>query len=183
MLLYVEEFKATPQRHLDFEVVGKELSDLLSGTDFTLVDKLELSADIERLGSTFRIVADLKTTIAYTCGRCLEKREQSLEIETDWVLMEKGEFAKKYATNEEIELSAEDLDVSVYQGDEIDLTDLVRESILLELPTYARCPEGDAQCDADFEKNVGKKALEKNDDAAVDLRWSALKDLQLKSKE
>lgn len=164
-------------------MVGKELSDLLSGTDFTLVDKLELSADIERLGSTFRIVADLKTTIAYTCGRCLEKREQSLEIETDWVLMEKGEFAKKYATNEEIELSAEDLDVSVYQGDEIDLTDLVRESILLELSTYARCPEGDAQCDADFEKNVGKKALEKNDDAAVDLRWSALKDLQLKSKE
>lgn len=183
MLLYVDDFKSTPQKHLDFEVVGSQRDALLEGTDFTLVQALKLSADIERIGATFRVMATLEAIVAYTCGRCLEKRETPYTIEADWVLMEKGDFAKKYATTEELELSAEDLDVSVYTGDEIDLSDLVREAILLELPTYARCPEGDAQCDADYARNVGAKALEKNEEASMDLRWSALKDLKVKSTE
>lgn len=183
MLLYVDDFKSTPQKHVDFEIVGAQRDALLEGTDFTLNGPLLLAADVERIGATFRIVATLTALVNYDCGRCLEHRENPYTIDADWVLMEKGEFARKYATDEELELSAEDLDVSVYEGDEIDLSDLIREAILLELPTYGRCPEGDAQCDADYARNVGAKALEKNDDASMDLRWSALKDLKLKSTE
>ena len=183
MRLYVEEFKTRPQRDLKFVVEGEERDALLSGTDYTVPTTLLLTVDVERIGETFRVVGTIEATVAYVCGRCLEAREQDLHIEADWVLMEKREFAKKYATDEEVELSAEDLDVSVYEGEEIDLSDLVREAILLELPTYARCPEGSTQCDADFAKNVGSKVLEDNEEASMDLRWSALKDLKIKSKD
>lgn len=182
MLLYVEEFKTRPHRGVEFAVEDKQLDAILSGTDYR-AKSLSVLADIERINSTFRIVGSIHAVVAYDCGRCLEKREQALSLTIDWVVMEKGEFSKKYATDEEIELSAEDLDVSVYEGDTIDLTELVREAILLELPTYATCPEGDAQCDADYAKNVGSKAIKQNDEATMDLRWSALKDFKLQRKD
>ena len=183
MLLYVEEFKATTQRHIDFVVDGEECDALLAKTDYTSVGPVLVAANVERIGTTFRVSAQVKATIAYDCGRCLEHREQPLEINPEWVLMEKKEFVKRYSTHDEIELSAEDLDVSVYEGEEINLNDLLRESILLELPTYARCPEGSTQCDSDYEQNVGSKAIIQNEEASGDLRWSALKDLKLSSKK
>ena len=183
MLLYVEEFKATTQRHIDFVVEGEERDALLQDTDYSLVGPLLVSANVERIGTTFRVSAEVKATVAYDCGRCLEHREQLLEINPEWVLMEKKDFVKKYSTQDEFELSAEDLDVSVYEGEEINLSDLLRESVLLELPTYARCPEGSTQCDSDYERNVGSKAIIQNEEASGDLRWSALKDLKLSSKK
>ncbi|MFU8806559.1 MAG: YceD family protein, partial [Bradymonadaceae bacterium] len=96
------------------------------------------------------------------------------------VLMSRPSWGETYETVEEIELSAEDLDVSFYEGDLIDLRDLIREAVLLELPVFPNCSEElrDA-CDAAYQANVGAETLEKNEDNKIDLRWSALKNIKL----
>ena len=77
----------------------------------------------------------------------------------------------------EAELRIEDLDVSIYEGDKIDLSELVREQIILNLPEKIFCSEDCkglcAKCGANrnlIDCNCDKKEL--------DPRWAALKNLK-----
>jgi uncharacterized protein len=71
----------------------------------------------------------------------------------------------------------DDLDVSIYDGEKIDLTDLVREQILLDLPTQILCQE---DCKGLCQK-CGANLNEVNcncEENEIDPRWSALKNLK-----
>ena len=80
----------------------------------------------------------------------------------------------------ETELSEEDLGVTYYEGEELNLRPYVRESLMLELPSYPNC-EGIgmlAECDAAYERNIGVEAIKDNESGRVDLRWAKLMELK-----
>jgi uncharacterized protein len=101
---------------------------------------------------------------------------QSVEvpIETDFDV--KYISTDDYRATETVELQEEDLSVAVFEDARIDIDELVREQLLLALPTRALCKE-ECQglcpvCGAN--KNSGQCACETRE---IDPRWSGLKDL------
>ena len=83
---------------------------------------------------------------------------------------------RDYESTRTAELTEELMSVSVFDGDSIDVDEIVKEQILLTLPTRALCRE-DCKgfcptCGAD--KNSGEcSCLE----IEIDPRWAGLKDL------
>src|SRR5947208_1492887 len=71
-----------------------------------------------------------RASLALECTRCLQKIEKNFEIPVEAAYV----TTDNYTQAKEAELSAGELDISIFEGDKIDLTELVREQILLNLP-------------------------------------------------
>ena len=114
----------------------------------------------------------IQTSVELRCDRCLAPAPVPVNVEFAALF---GQAAE--ASAEAKELQGEDLDFSVYEGDAIDLDEIVREQILLALPTRQLCREeckGLCQtCRADL--NTQTCECQPGD---TDPRWAALKELK-----
>jgi uncharacterized protein len=181
MILHLDEFEHDRLQRRRFEASAEEAAALLKDTGYRFAGGLVADLEADLVGTTIRVTGEVDTTVEYECGRCLETRQQPVSIEAEFVLMSRADWDETYEHDDEIELEADDMDVSFYEGEDIDLTPLVREAILLELPTLPRCPDDRKdECDEAYRRNVGDEALEKLEEAAMDQRWAPLKDLKLK---
>jgi uncharacterized protein len=97
---------------------------------------LRVSLSYYRAGTEIFLSGTLDAATTAVCSRCAEEFDLPSQRRFRCVLASK-------ATNDEndIALRAEDLEFSFYQGDEIDLTPLIREQILLALAERPLCRE------------------------------------------
>jgi uncharacterized protein len=108
------------------------------------------------------------------CDRCLQFVGVNLDVDfaEDFVTLETYESASA-----EHELTGADLSISVYDGERIDLDEIIREEILLNLPTRQVCRETCAglcpTCGAN--RNRETCSCEQKE---IDPRWNALKELK-----
>lgn len=119
------------------------------------------------------IKGNIEAALEIECSRCLQKIDKNFDI-TFHAAFVSPEY---YTQEKEAELNAEDLDVSVLEGHEIDLTELVREQILLNLPEQVFCKE---DCKGLCEKCGANRNLINCNclENEVDPRWAALKNLR-----
>jgi DUF177 domain-containing protein len=107
------------------------------------------------------------------CDRCLQPVE--LPISSDFRL--EYVTAETYMSCKTVELAQEDLTLSIFDGEVIDVDDIVREQVLLAIPTQAICQENCKGfcpvCGAD--RNVTDCNCNATE---VDPRWSGLRDLR-----
>lgn len=169
---------------LVFRASGSQMNWLFEDIDseFSLVEDEEFVIDIEAemIDTTIRLIGEMRGTFAYRCGRCLEMKRIVLDSDVNFVLMSRRSWQKSYESDMDLELSEEDLDVSYYEGEIVDLRPIIREAVLLELPAFAVCPPEDSDaCDEAFESYIGEDVVEANEDAGLDLRWRALKSIKL----
>ena len=85
-----------------------------------------------RAGLDLFFEGDVEAPIAGKCARCLEEYDFAVSAPIHFLV------APRDAQGGE----DEDVNVSTYDGDEVDLTPLVRETVLLNLPTTPLCSEG-----------------------------------------
>jgi uncharacterized protein len=155
--------------------------------DFELTpEEIDLDGEYAKLKTAARVKGNLTRHIAQTdvagtiwadleieCTRCLEKIDKTQEIAF------KAAFVtpENYTQAKEAELKAEDLDVSILEGNEIDMTELVREQILLNLPEQIFCRE---DCKGLCEKcGANRNLIDCNcEEKEIDPRWAALKNLK-----
>ncbi len=183
MLLHLDEFDESNVMELHFSPQKAEARELLKELEFVPETGLEIDLEATRSGSAVRVLGNVQGTFSYACGRCMSEREYELDEDVEFVVLSRAAWEASYEGASEMELDADDLDVSFYEGDEIDLAPLVREAVILELPSYPRCPEDlRDDCDAAYEKFIGDEVLEENEDAGIDLRWGPLKELKAKMK-
>ena len=102
---------------------------------FTL-QKVDVTFNVTKTSGTIFIKGSLFATFCIACSRCLE----------DVILSAGGDFAYTMEpmttdTREEVELEAEELEISYYQGDFIDLAPIVYEQIILQIPIKPLCSE------------------------------------------
>ena len=106
------------------------------------------------------------------CDRCLKSVEAPVETEFDVTYVP----SKDYRSNEAAELQEEDLSLSVFDGETIDIDELVREQILLALPSRALCGEECLGicpvCGSD--RNINPCDCQTKE---IDPRWAALKEV------
>lgn len=162
-------------------------TDKSSSFDFSIdAGKIDLEDENVSLREPVRVIGEINKGIVQTdvkgtisanleleCTRCLEKIEQKIEIPFESAFV----TAENYTQAKEAEIGKKDLDVSVFEGDKIDLTEVVREQILLDLPEQIFCRE---DCRGLCEKCgtnrnlINCNCIEKE----VDPRWAALKNLK-----
>lgn len=150
-----------------------DAKDIELETDLARIDGPVLATGTVSNGEDITIVeADVSAPLVIDCSRCLAQTplKKELSFRTAFV------FSEQLSEEQEVELDLNDLELSVAEDDEVDLTDIIREQIILSLPASPLCSENCKGlceiCGGDLNKvNCNCKQEE------TDPRWAALKDL------
>ncbi len=146
----------------------------LEETDSRIKGRPALSLTATRTGDEVRLEGKLKAEVEFDCDRCLKVLSQPIDQTFDLVYIPP---LKPSGSHDEKELGNDDLSVGFYQGQALDLDDVVREQVELALPMSRVCKEDCLglcqQCGADL--NEGRCLCETSEN---DPRWSALRELK-----
>ncbi len=109
----------------------------LAHEDFRLAAPVELTGEVRKDAQKVRLVGHLTTTLECDCGRCLEPFAVPVDAKIDMILLP----AKENTGEAEQEVAEDDLGVSYYKDDVVDLGELMREQFYLALPMKPLCQE------------------------------------------
>lgn len=90
-------------------------------------------------GETVMISGRAGSEVRMPCGRCLEPFEMKIQTDFSGTAVPEDPCAIDPAAEDDIELTAEDMDVIVYSGDSIDLADEIAQQIIMALPFRPLC--------------------------------------------
>ena len=141
--------------------------------DFVLSGPAEVEGRARRLSAGVELGGELDTRLSVSCSRCLKKLELPVKVR----FSERFVPAVDWRNEEQHELREEDLDLAVFDGEAIDLDDVVREEIMLAVPGHVLCEENcQGLCPVcGMDRNVSACKCESE---AVDPRWEKLKELR-----
>jgi uncharacterized protein len=138
-----------------------------------LTNAASVTGNVRRAGNEVFVNGHVETRAQLECDRCLKPVE--LPVSAD--------FALEYITGADYEsssaaaLSEEQMSVSVFDGEAIDVDEIVKEQILLAVPARTLCREDCKgicpECGIDL--NTGDCSCTPNE---IDPRWAALKSLK-----
>lgn len=167
---------------IDLASVGtspRRLKTEFAGALIDLDGEGEVIGDARFDGEVFRedqrvhICGMLTAEVSVDCSRCLEAVRRIMEIAFDDVFVD----ASSETRAAETELAIADMDESLVIGGRVDLTDAVREQILLALPEQTFCREDCLGLCPQCGNN--RNLIHCNcDDKRIDPRWAALKNLK-----
>ncbi|HZE64245.1 MAG TPA: DUF177 domain-containing protein [Pyrinomonadaceae bacterium] len=127
---------------------------------------------IRRDGRRVKVAGKLNGHLQLECDRCLKRLDSTVAVKFNREYV----TAADYEAQHTVELSEDDLDLSVFDGAVIDVDSLVREELLLAAPHQVLCQQNCqgicSNCGAD--RNVTTCDCET---AEVDPRWAGLKEL------
>lgn len=138
-----------------------------------LTEAPQVQGRASRKGQEVRLRGQITARAEVECDRCLKAVAVPVETDFDVTYIP----ASEYAARDAAELQPDDLLLSVYEGDSIDLDEIVREQILLALPERALCRE---EClglcpTCGTDRNLEACNCREQE---TDPRWAGLKDLQ-----
>jgi uncharacterized protein len=118
-----------------------EASAFAQGADeYRVVEPVSLAMVIHKDEDRFRLTGTVKTTLELTCSRCLDPFQIPLDQAFDLrYLPEGGLPARPSADEDGIEMADDDVSVTFYRDEQIDLGDLMREQFYLALPMKPLC--------------------------------------------
>lgn len=103
--------------------------------DFEFQKPAEVRLGYRRSGQELFFDGRVSSQAIGHCARCLEQYSFDVASDFSFVLVPKSPMP------DEVELNEEDLDLSFYEGEEVDVSPLVLEQIVLTLPTRPLCKE------------------------------------------
>lgn len=169
MLIEVQDLNEQG-RPFDLTYAPRDLS--LDDDSARLIADARIRGRATRKRDEVQVRGEIQTTVELSCDRCLAPVAVPVNVEFAALFGQEAE-----ASAEAKELQGDDLDFSVYEGDSINLDEIVREQILLALPLRQLCRDDCqglcATCRADLNtQTCGCRHAE------IDPRWAALKELK-----
>ena len=137
-----------------------------------LTEPAIVKGKVRRAGVEVSVKGSIETRAQVDCDRCLKPvaLPVNAEFELEYVT------GSEYESSSVAELSEAEMTLSVFDGRVIDVDEIVKEQILLAVPTRMLCHEDCKgicpECGAD--RNTGECSCVTND---IDPRWAALKNL------
>jgi uncharacterized protein len=104
---------------------------------FCFTDPIKIRLKLSRAGKVILLRSRIEAKVEWICARCLTPFSKTVTSEFTTSLKPKPDFPLA----EEVELNRQDLETDFYEGEEIDVTPLVQDQILLSLPAKAICDE------------------------------------------
>jgi uncharacterized protein len=156
---------------LDIEIGPDEI-------DFELdnlrpISRIRLRCEIDRSDFRTYVAGNIAAEYEIDCTRCLDEVRVALDF--DFAV----EFvaAEHFGSSGEHEIDAKDLDTDALPSEQLDLKELAREQILLNLPEQVFCKRDCKGLCETCGTNRNLRDCNCNE-TEVDPRWSALKDLK-----
>jgi uncharacterized protein len=109
----------------------------VAGEDFRVKGPVDLAIDVIKDAKKVRLTGRIRGTIECDCSRCLEPFAVPVDVALDLMFLPAGENAGE----DEREVGEDDLGVSFYKDDTIDLAEVMREQFYLVLPMKPLCQE------------------------------------------
>ncbi len=144
----------------------------LEGEIVSLRDTVTLSGEIALDGARATLNGRVLADAALVCTRCLEPVEKHLEFEFRDIFVDPSVSDAR----SEAEIADEQLDESLAFDGRIDLTEVVREQILLAIPEQIFCKDDCRGLCPKCGENLNLIDCKCADDE-IDPRWAALKNL------
>ena len=143
---------------------------VLTDDRMTLLEPPSVSGKIRQAGDRVHVSGQVKARAQAECDRCLKLVD--LPIDSQFKL--EYVTAEDYRAQQAIELTEEDLDLSIFDGEAIDIDELVTEELLLAVPDHVLCSVG---CKGMCAVCGGNKNLIECECEAteIDPRWAELK--------
>ena len=107
----------------------------LDHEEFRVVGPVEFKAQVSKDAQKVRLIGRVRTTLETNCGRCLEPFTVPVDAPFDLMYLPE---ADEPATRETA-VTADDVGVSFYKDDAIDLGDIMREQFFLAQPMKPLC--------------------------------------------
>jgi uncharacterized protein len=138
-----------------------------------VVGDVEMVGEVSRNAAKTDVRGSVKAPLEIDCTRCLTPVRRDLDVvfQIDFV---DREFLPE---SKETHLERNDLDTDIIEGDEIDLVEIAREQILLNLPETTLCREECKGICATCGKDLNEGECRCGEDE-IDPRWAALKNLK-----
>ena len=184
LLIPVDEIGEWPLRVV--EAIGQEeLTTLLddpSATKWTAAEEGHISLKLSRAMSLILLSGEVTLALECTCVRCLERVVFDVAFDVELHL---SSTLVENALSDEITLDEDAIggvDIVPFNGDVVDLPQLLREQIFLEVPMHPACGHEGARVTEKCEVR-GAAAAEAEANRWQDPRWAALRDLRDKLPE
>ena len=135
-----------------------------------LIEPVAVKGNVRLAGTEVFVNGHIDTRVQVECDRCLQPVE--LPVSADFAL----EYitGSDYESSEAAELTEAEMSVSVFDGEAIDVDEIVKEQINLAVPSRALCREDCKgicpECGVD--RNKGECSCVTDD---IDPRWAVLK--------
>jgi uncharacterized protein len=127
------------EREVSFAEPEHEINQMLARGaphEYFLKAPLHVSLSYYRAGGEIFVAGTVNAVTRAACSRCAEEFDLASRRRFRYVLA-----PKLMADDNDVALRAEDLEFSFYQGDEVDLSPLIREQTLLALAERPLCRE------------------------------------------
>ena len=118
--------KLVGEKHLRFELSAQELD--ITPQELRLLGPVQMEGTMSNVGDVLLLRAELEASVECVCGRCLKVFSTATSAD----VLEKY-YPRASANPEE--------DAFVYDSDVIDITEPLRESLLLAEPIQALCKQ------------------------------------------
>jgi len=140
--------------------VSGSLADL-GTTVASVTSPIEVTVMLQRIPEGIVVRGDVDCTWSGECSYCLRELSEPLHLHAD----------------ELFELVPPDDETYPIEGHEIDLEQLVRDTVLLELPLAPHCEEA---CVPEVDPGTAAETTDDSTDAPSDPRWAALSELEIR---
>ncbi len=134
MLLDLTRYRQ-PQAHFSRTFQPEEVAQ--AEDPYRIVAPVVVDFEIHKDKERFRLAGTVRTELELPCSRCLEPFRLPIDATFDQRFLP----ASAMATQDEREVQDEDVEISYYRDDQIDLNELLREQFYLALPMKPLCSE------------------------------------------
>lgn len=106
---------------------------------FTFLAPLSTRLRIFRVDAMLEVEGAVQSRIRLSCSRCLAEYEEPLSSRFALTFVRELPEVADEAGDDEIELSADEMGLTLFHGDEIDLGAAIVEQVLMALPMHPLC--------------------------------------------
>ncbi|MBW2428657.1 MAG: DUF177 domain-containing protein [Deltaproteobacteria bacterium] len=165
------EFEEKPQ-------IFPVLSEMINQGECEFVAPIKTALKASRIGDMIELTGEINTVLRLPCGRCLKEYETPLKSRFELTYVRRIPGACEDEEQEEVEISAAEMGLIYFQGEEINLQNGIQEQVILAFPIKALCRENCkglcASCGNDL--NEGDCSCDRQ---APTSKFAALKNLKL----
>jgi len=152
-----------PKEGLDIDIQEAIESDTISSP-------VKVRLKIEKIGAEVMVRGDLSAEVKLQCSRCLKDFHKTLSVPIEVVYHPVEELKGE----ERHEITAEELDMDFYSGEEFDLAGLLKEQITLNITMKPLCNDSCkgicSECGADRNVETCKCVVKNTDPRLAELK-------------
>jgi uncharacterized protein len=160
---------------LDFELVLNKDQLVIDQAGLNVYLDVSLKGTLNRIDEDVYLKGAVTTGVIASCSRCLNKLSYPIDSEFKTHFVPSDD---RLELLREMELHASDIDIEVYENQQIDLTQSIRDIILLAVPVICLCKEDCKGICFQCGKNLNQEFCQCSNDSFIDSRLKILKVLK-----